>query len=165
MTPYARVTVCHVCLHQCLLLVTCPPSILSHVPRHSCVLGGAMQASGGVVKNVSFPKLLTGNKGVIIRATTVGDKNGLIVFVGLGPSVPATALTVRVCFCTLRARSTLQSQCQNHSQKRRMLSPKTVTEGVFNCDFDFDSQEWICSYWEGGYLIHFTEKKRENQRV
>ena len=45
----------------------------------------------------------------------------------------------------IESNSTLESQSQNHSQKLRMLSPKTLTYGVFYCDFGFDSQEWSCS--------------------
>ena len=41
--------------------------------------------------------------------------------------------------------STLESQSQNHSQKLHMMSPKTLTYGVSDWDFGFDSQEWICS--------------------
>ena len=43
------------------------------------------------------------------------------------------------------SKSTLESQSQNHSQKCRILSPKTLTYGVFCCDFGFDSHEWSCS--------------------
>ncbi len=30
-----------------------------------------------------------------------------------------------------------------------MLSPKTLKYGVFGREFDFDSQEWICSHTRG----------------
>ncbi len=38
-----------------------------------------------------------------------------------------------------------QSQNQNHSQIYQRMSPKTLRYGEFDCDFDFDSQEWDCS--------------------
>ena len=41
--------------------------------------------------------------------------------------------------------STLKSQSQNHSQNRRIRVPQTVAHGIFDRQFDFDSQEWICS--------------------
>ncbi len=47
--------------------------------------------------------------------------------------------------CSHKSNSTLESQSQNHSQKLRMLLPKTLTYGVFDCDFGFGSQEWSCS--------------------
>ena len=44
---------------------------------------------------------------------------------------------------TLGDRSSTQSQI--HSQIPRMQSPKTLTYGEFDCEFDFDSHEWSCS--------------------
>ena len=35
-------------------------------------------------------------------------------------------------------------KCQIQSD-HRTLSPKTVTYGVFDCEFGFDSHEWSCS--------------------
>ena len=43
------------------------------------------------------------------------------------------------------SKSILESQSQNHSQKRRIQVPQTIAYGVFDGEFDFDSQEWICS--------------------
>ena len=40
---------------------------------------------------------------------------------------------------------TLESQSQNDSQNCPRLSPKTLTYGVFDREFAFDSQEWVCS--------------------
>ena len=50
-------------------------------------------------------------------------------------------------FIHSQSSSTRASHSQNHSQKhcRSMLSPKTLAYGVFDCDFGFDSQEWVCS--------------------
>ena len=44
------------------------------------------------------------------------------------------------------SKSTLESQSQNHNKKRRMHVPQTIASGDFDREFDFDSQEWICSY-------------------
>ena len=33
----------------------------------------------------------------------------------------------------------------NHSQKRRMASPKTIPYGDFDREVDFDSHKWSCS--------------------
>ena len=33
----------------------------------------------------------------------------------------------------------------NITVKRRIRVPQTVAYAVFDCEFDFDSQEWICS--------------------
>ena len=41
--------------------------------------------------------------------------------------------------------STHASKSKVHSQKRRMLSPKTFIYGVFDHGFDFDSHEGSCS--------------------
>ncbi len=47
--------------------------------------------------------------------------------------------------CAPESSSTRASQCQIHSQKRRMLSLKTIKSGDIDCEFGFDSQEWSCS--------------------
>ena len=40
----------------------------------------------------------------------------------------------------------LESPSQNHSQKRRVRESSATAYGVFDCDFGFDSQEWVCSH-------------------
>ncbi len=44
-----------------------------------------------------------------------------------------------------KSKSTLESQSQNHRQNRRMLSPKTLTVGGFDREFDFDSRLHSCA--------------------
>ena len=48
--------------------------------------------------------------------------------------------------CLKATPRTLESQGQNHSQNRRIQVPQTVAYGVFDREFDFDSQEWIGSH-------------------
>ena len=54
---------------------------------------------------------------------------------------PAGHATVRIPEST-HARA---SQRQIHSQNHLLLSPKSLTYGVFDREFGFDSQEWGCS--------------------
>ncbi len=54
----------------------------------------SVQVSRGIVNAVSFPKLVSGNKGVIIRATTVAGNKGLISLVSIGTVASIPALTV-----------------------------------------------------------------------
>ena len=53
--------------------------------------------------------------------------------------------------------STRPSQSQNHSQSRRMLSPKTLTFGV-DCEFGFGSREWSCSEDKKRYGPRYGEQ-------
>ena len=58
----------------------------------------------------------------------------------VSPNNPARIVPVHAFFSLYKSNSTLESQSQNHSQKHRMLSPKTLAYGVFDCNFGFDSQ-------------------------
>ena len=54
-------------------------------------------------------------------------------------------VTFGECGC-VESNSTRERKSQIHSQKLRMLWLKTLADGVFDCDFGFDSQEWSCSH-------------------
>ena len=60
--------------------------------------------------------------------------------------------TQRAGLALLRAGSTLECQSQIHKQSHRFRVPQTVTYGIFDCEFDFGSQEWSCSYRNQGQV-------------
>ncbi len=43
-----------------------------------------------------------------------------------------------------KSKSARESQSEIHCQKLSLLSLQIPTYGVFDCEFDFNSQEWVC---------------------
>ena len=60
----------------------------------------------------------------------------------------------------LESSSTLECQSQNWRQNRRLLSPKTLTYGVFYREFGFDSHEWVCSLLTSCSPVHSWGRTR-----
>ncbi len=65
---------------------------------------------------------------------------------GLESAMKQAYVRLRVIVDRLESSATRASQSQIHSHNHRRRVPQTITFGVFDCEFGFDSQEWSCSY-------------------